>query len=185
MPYDRVERVALLQLARTAIATGLSGGPTPAVDASRYSAPLQATRASFVTLEIETRLRGCIGSLSAHRPLALDVACNAHAAAFADPRFDPLAREEFDGLSIHISVLSPREPLPVRDETDLCATLRRGIDGLILAEGEHRATFLPAVWSTLPRALDFVRQLKRKAGLPPEYWSPTLRFERYETEVIE
>jgi len=109
---------------------------------------------------------------------------NARAAAFYDPRFPPLERRELGGLDIHLSVLTPSEPLPAASEAELLAALAPGEDGLILEEGPRRSTFLPQVWESLPEPRDFLRQLKRKAGLPPDHWSPDLRFRRYRVETI-
>ncbi|MGE0384607.1 MAG: AmmeMemoRadiSam system protein A [Gammaproteobacteria bacterium] len=185
MPYPAADRAALLDLARGAIAHGLHAATPPAVDVAACAPALRDIRASFVTIEIESQLRGCIGTLEAHRPLAVDVAHNAHAAGFRDPRFAPLSAPEFERIELHISVLTPPEPLPVADEADLLASLRRGIDGLILEDGRHRATFLPAVWDSLPDRREFLAHLKRKAGLPPNHWSRSIRFLRYEAEVID
>jgi uncharacterized protein len=129
-------------------------------------------------------LRGCIGSLEARRPLALDVAENAFASAFRDPRFAPLARAEEPRLDLHISVLSEAEQIPVRSEAELLASLRPGIDGVILSAGARRGTFLPSVWEQLPEPHRFLAQLKRKAGLPADYWSAELRVERYTVEAF-
>jgi len=175
------DRRTLLALARASIEKGLQGGfLNPDLD--ELSDPLREDRASFVTLKTDGRLRGCIGSLEAHQPLALDVIDNAYAAAFRDPRFQPLAPEELDGLHIHISVLGRPEPLEFDSEQDLIARLRPGIDGLILREGTRRGTFLPSVWESLPEPAEFLRQLKRKAGLPADYWSDRVQVWRYTTE---
>lgn len=180
--YDRHERELLLALARQAIAHGLAHGRAPAVDPGDFPPALRENGAAFVTLEIADELRGCIGTLEAYRPLVVDVAHNAFAAAFRDPRFPPLAAREQAQLDIHVSVLSPPSPLPVRDEADLLRQLRPGVDGLILAENSRRATFLPSVWEQLPDARDFLAHLKRKGGWPPGYWSAAMRVERYTTE---
>jgi len=90
--------------------------------------------------------------------------------------------DELDALTISISVLTPREPLPARDRDALLAALRPGVDGLVLEDGAHRATFLPKVWEGLPERAAFLAALLRKAGLPPDHWSETLRFERYGAE---
>ena len=124
-------------------------------------------------------MRGCIGSLQAHRPLADDVVANALAAAFRDPRFPPLAADELAVTRIEVSLLAQAEPLPCADEAEALERLRPGIDGLILSCGAQRATFLPQVWDSLPQPHDFLAQLKRKAGLPADYWSPQLTLERY------
>lgn len=181
---DPTQRAALLRLARESIAYGLRHGRPLPVDASAYPEDLRVPRATFVTLEIDGELRGCIGTLNAHQPLVKDVADNAFNAAFRDPRFPPLRAEELDRLDIHISVLSPATPINFRDEADLIAQLRPGVDGVILHTPTHRGTFLPSVWESLPNAEDFLRHLKRKAGLPMDYWSPEIRVERYTTEAF-
>ena len=109
---------------------------------------------------------------------------NARAAAFHDHRFAPLERRELATLDMHLSILTPSEPFPVADEAELLRELVPGEDGLVLEEGLRRSTFLPQVWESLPDPRDFVRQLKRKAGLPPDHWSPTLAFRRYRVESI-
>jgi AmmeMemoRadiSam system protein A len=147
-------------------------------------AELMDERATFVTLTIDGRLRGCIGRLEACRPMAEDVAANACAAAFKDPRFPPLTKNEFEKLEIHISVLSPPEELTVSSEEDVLNQIRSGTDGLILQEGSRRGTFLPSVWAELPDKELFWAHLKQKAGLPSGYWSDTLRVFRYTTEYF-
>ena len=156
----------LLQTARTSIEHGFTQkSPLPMV-LDRCDPELRVPGASFVTLTIAHALRGCIGSLEAIRPLIVDVAQHGYAAAFCDPRFPPLAPEEFPELTIHISVLSASTPVLFESEEMLADALHPGIDGLIIAHGQHRATFLPAVWQSIPDRRQFIRQLKRKAGLP-------------------
>ncbi len=181
-PLSAQEGARLLQVAAASIAHGLETGRPLPVDAAAYPPPLRDPGAAFVTLHLHGRLRGCIGSLEAYRPLVVDVAENAFAAAFRDPRFPPLQPAETVGLEVEVSVLSAPEPLPVQDEATLLARLVPGVDGLILEDGPYRATFLPTVWESLPEPREFVAQLKRKAGLPASYWSPTLRFYRYRTQ---
>ncbi|NOX92825.1 MAG: AmmeMemoRadiSam system protein A, partial [Gammaproteobacteria bacterium] len=129
-------------------------------------------------------LRGCIGSLEAHRPLVEDIAHNARAAAFSDPRFSPVTAQELPALEFHLSVLSPAVPLRFESETDLLEQIRPGIDGLVLEDGPHRGTFLPAVWESLPDAAQFLQHLKLKAGLPKDHWSDTLKISRYTTQTF-
>lgn len=176
------ERAILLEIAEKSIFHSIENHAPLPVDPNRFSGPLRALRATFVTLKREGELRGCIGSLEASRPLVADVAHQAYAAAFRDPRFPPLAAEETRDLEVHISVLSPPEPLQAQSEAELVEQLLPGIDGLILQEGPYRSTFLPAVWESLPEPHAFLHHLRVKAGLPMNYWSPTLRFERYRTE---
>ena len=149
-----------------------------------YPELLQQPGASFVTLRIAHRLRGCMGSLQATEPLVVNVARNAFTAAFRDPRFAPLARDEFGDLSIHLSLLGRPEPLTFASEAELLSLIRPGIDGLTLTEGNARATLLPAVWKTVSDPREFLAHLKRKAGLQPDYWSLTLRVERYTAESV-
>ncbi|MCP5157835.1 MAG: AmmeMemoRadiSam system protein A [Gammaproteobacteria bacterium] len=176
------DRATLLQVARASIQHGLYHHRALPVDPSDYPATLRSARATFVTLEIEGRLRGCIGALIAYQPLVRDVAVHAYAAAFEDPRFPKLHAEEFPKLEIHLSVLSPPEPLSFRSEQELLAQLQPGVDGLILHFRQHRATFLPSVWEQLADPPVFLAHLKQKAGLSPDFWSLELQAERYTTE---
>lgn len=171
----------LLGLAHDSIEHGLTYGAVKKIDISNYPADLRQQKATFVTLTIERQLRGCIGMLEASRPLVEDVVHNAYAAAFSDPRFPPLTAKELPQLEIHISILNPAQVMQFTCETDLISQLRPGTDGLILQDGIHRGTFLPSVWDSLPRAEDFFRQLKLKAGLPSDHWSENLQVFRYTT----
>ena len=135
--------------------------------------------ASFVTLTRQGELRGCIGTLEAHRPLGQDVRENALAAAFRDPRFMPLVRTEFDDVRVEVSVLSPHEALAAGSEKDALAVLRPGIDGVVFEYAHYRSTFLPQVWEQLPDPAEFMAQLKRKAGVPTEFWAEGVRLSRY------
>jgi len=183
-PLAPLVRQSLLDLARASIDFGLRHGRPLAAPLDECPPELREHRASFVTLQRQGTLRGCIGSLEARRPLIADVTENAYAAAFRDPRFPPVALHEFADLEIHLSLLTPPEPVEAASESDLLRQLRPGEDGLILQEGSRRATFLPAVWESLPEPHRFVRHLKQKAGLPAEYWSDTLTVFRYRAEHI-
>ncbi len=165
----------LLPLARAAIAAQL-GTPLSAREDADW---LHTTAASFVTLMQQNQLRGCIGTLEAHRTLIADVRANAVAAAFRDPRFKPLAKHEFDAVSVQISVLSAVARVSFRDEDDALAQIRPGIDGVIFEYGYHRSTFLPQVWEDFSESRLFFGHLKRKAGLPPDFWDPAVRLSRY------
>lgn len=175
----------LLSLAEYAIRHGLDQGKPPAVEPSDYPPELVEPRASFVTLTERGQLRGCIGSLEATRPLVADVAHNAYAAAFEDPRFPPVTREEVVQLDLKVEVLTPAEPLPFTDEEDLIERLHPGEDGLVLlGPGGRRSTFLPTVWETLPDPRQFLAHLKQKAGLPADYPAEQLSVQRYRSEVL-
>lgn len=176
------QRKILKETAKASIEYGLKKGSPLVVDTSKIEDALTVLRATFVTLEKHGQLRGCIGMLEARRPLIEDIAYNSYAAAFSDPRFPALTEDEFYNLSIHLSILSPAEAISCQSEADLIKQLRPTIDGLILDDGRHHATFLPSVWSSLPDPTEFVHHLKMKAGLPENYWSDELRAFRYSTE---
>jgi AmmeMemoRadiSam system protein A len=167
----------LLPLARAAIARELGVPPPPATD---ESAPwLTEQGACFVTLTQNGQLRGCIGSLQAHRSLLADVKNNAVSAAFHDPRFVPLTRDELGITEIEVSLLSAVQPMPVKDEADALAQLRPGVDGVIFEYGHYRSTFLPQVWEQLPQPNEFLNALKRKAGLAADFWAEGVKLSRY------
>ena len=174
-------RRLLTGLTRRSIEHGLEHGRGLPVCADEFDPPLRALRASFVTLKKRGELRGCIGALAAVRPLVEDVAHNAFAAAFEDPRFPGLRPAELADLDTHISVLSAPEPIAFGDELELLDRIRPGVDGLILTQGRHKGTFLPSVWEQLTDPREFLAHLKVKAGLPADYWSNEIKVERYTT----
>ena len=166
---------ALLALARNAIEQRFGGKSRAFEPCPELARP----GATFVTLTQNGELRGCIGSLEAHRPLATDVVENAIAAAFRDPRFPPLASGELAHTRIEVSLLEMPKSITFANEADALACLRPGVDGLILSYGHRRVTFLPQVWESLPDRKQFVSQLKRKAGLPADFWDDQITLARY------
>lgn len=182
MSFSESLRTILMDTARQSIRHGLTEGNPLQVEPDRFETPLNEPGASFVTLHIGEELRGCIGSLQARRPLVRDVAENAFAAAFRDPRFAPLKAAELKSISLDISVLGRAERLVFDSEQDLLMQIRPELDGLILSDGNYRGTFLPSVWKSLPDARQFLQHLKLKAGLPADHWSDTLEVWRYTTE---
>ncbi|MDP2809602.1 MAG: AmmeMemoRadiSam system protein A [Rhodocyclaceae bacterium] len=172
---------ALLIRARNAIAAEFGEPARPEPDHPALHEP----GAVFVTLTLQGcqgQLRGCIGSLEAHRPLGEDVRANARAAAFRDPRFPPLAADELPRTRVEVSLLAPATPIEFTDEEDAVRQLRPGIDGVILEVGGRRGTFLPQVWESLPEPRLFMAHLKQKAGLPADFWAPDVRLFRYEVQ---
>jgi uncharacterized protein len=167
--------VVLLPIARAAIARVLNV-PHRADETAPW---LAEHGACFVTLTQFGELRGCIGSLQAHQPLLADVKSNAVSAALRDPRFMPLGAEELDITEIEISLLSATKEMLVRDEADALAQLRPNIDGVIFEYGSYRSTFLPQVWENLPQPRDFLAMLRRKAGLPDDFWAEEVKLSRY------
>lgn len=135
--------------------------------------------ASFVTLTQKGRLRGCMGSLEAQRPLLDDVKANAVAAATRDWRFASLTPEELPQTRLEVSLLSPLEPLTFTSEADALAQLRPGVDGVVFECGRYRSTFLPQVWSQLPTPQEFMARLKYKSGLSADFWHSDVHLYRY------
>lgn len=178
------EAAASLHAHRAAVATGLAraavaslfGGPPPAVPPGE--AWLDERRACFVSLHRDGELRGCIGALEPRGTLYQELLSCARAAATRDPRFDPVTLDELDGLDLEVSVLSPLEPLAAKDEAEALQRIRPGQDGLVLQAAGRSATFIPAMWEQLPDPRAFLRQLRRKAGLP-EGWTPGTRLFRF------
>jgi AmmeMemoRadiSam system protein A len=169
----------LTGVAEAAIRARLEGTDPP--DLSGAAPVLWDLGAAFVTLEEGDRLLGCVGSIQAHRPLVVDVAERARAAAFGDPRFDAVDEAAFAAMRISVSVLSGLEPVPATSFDDLLRRLRPGTDGLVVAAGVRRATFLPSVWDKLPTAELFVNLLWRKASLAVGAWPDGLVLQRYTT----
>ena len=176
------QRSTLMSVARRSIEHGLLTGQPLVVIPSEYHRDLKAVRASFVTLQLHGQLCGCIGHLEAVQPMVVDVAENAFAAAFRDPRFNPLTEVEWPDVDVHLSLLTPPEPMQFTDEADLVSQIQPGEDGLILQDGPNRGTFLPSVWESLPDPVDFLVQLKYKAGLAANHWSDRMEVYRYRTE---
>ena len=165
----------LLPIARAAIARELGREHLASEDAHW----LRDHGACFVTLRQDGRLRGCIGTLKAHRTLLDDVKANARSAAFRDPRFPPLARGELDSTRVEISLLSPLGAIVFENEAHALVQLRPGVDGVVFEYGYHQSTFLPQVWDDLPDAAEFLATLKQKAGLPPDFWDADVKLARY------
>jgi len=183
------DRALLIEGARRSIANGLRNGRPAKVQHGTFSPELETFRATFVTLNQNNRLRGCIGSILPHRSLIEDVATNAHKAAFADPRFPQLTSTEVDSLEMSVSILSHARPIPFGSEAEAVDALQPDVDGVILqADGPdgqpRRGLFLPQVWETVPKAEQFLRHLKAKAGLPQDHWDESIRLWRYTTETF-
>jgi AmmeMemoRadiSam system protein A len=179
-------RQTLLKLAREAITRAAHDQKVSPVDLDALAEDLREDGACFVTLTKRGDLRGCIGSLEARRPLALDVQENAVSAAMRDPRFPPVRPGELDDLHVEVSVLSKPQPLSCDSADDLIAKLRPNVDGVVIERGWNRATFLPQVWEKLPDPHQFLQHLCLKAYLPADaYRHPGLDVYTYQVEKFE
>ena len=176
----------LLGLARKTIENALFDEKGDVKEAAQWPAIFNEKRGTFVTLTIGGSLRGCIGHIEPHEPLVEGIRVNAVNAAFRDPRFTPLTKEEFKRVAIEISILTEPQPLHYSDADDLLKKIRPGIDGVILKKGFHQATFLPQVWEQLPKKKDFLRHLCMKAGLAADEWqSGDLNISTYQVQAFE
>ena len=176
-PLREDERRALLHLARASITARLGGLPPPSLPAEPR---LLEPRAAFVSLRVDDDLRGCIGSLDPHAPLAETIIRCAAAAATEDPRFPPLEPAEAVSLRVEISALSSLVAV-----TNPLAEIVPGRHGLVVSIGSRRGLLLPQVavehgWDVRT----FLRETCRKAGLPPDAWERGASVQAFEAEVF-
>ncbi len=174
----------LLSLARASIKSRFEKGRIDTATLIEEYPQLREAGASFVTLTQDGRLRGCIGSIIAHRSLLDDVIANARSAAFNDPRFMPLSEDELSRTRIEVSLLSEPQLLYYEDVDDLRTKIRAGIDGVILRSGDHQATFLPQVWEELSEFELFFSHLCQKAGLDSECLQEHPEIYTYQVEKV-
>lgn len=179
---DRQGRM-LLELARKTLKQVIDKGPIPP---EPDDPALSVHAATFVTLKIAGKLRGCIGNLEPVGPLWQGIRDNTINAALNDYRFSPLTKKELARVHIDISILSPPQSLEYADTEDLLAKLRPGVDGVILRDGHRSATFLPQVWQQLSSPELFLGHLCLKAGLPQEAWrQKNLSIHTYQVQCFE
>lgn len=178
------DRAALQDIARRAIIDGAQSGASSALELHSLPPSLHTLRASFTTINVDGRFRGCRGTIEPDRCVAEDVARNAFLSAFKDPRVPPLSLDEARRAEIGISILSHPRLMDCRSTADLCRQLSPDRDGLILAEHDRRALFLPKVWDDLPDVHDFVAELKQKGGWAAQHWSGEMRAERFSAEYF-
>lgn len=164
------DRDILLKVARQSIERAVRGEPKLTLSVKDYSALLQRNGASFVTLTLKGRLRGCIGTLQAYQALVLDVREHAILAALEDPRFPPVAERELAAIKIEISRLTEPKPLSYQTPQDLLQGLHPGTDGVVLRLGYRSATYLPQVWDQIPDPADFLSELCLKMGTSADTW---------------
>lgn len=177
-------RSAVLRVARQTLLSRARKGRPPEISLGSFPAPLQGIAPAFVTLTRKGRLRGCIGSLQPHQPLARDVLHNAVKAGFKDPRFTPITEAEIEGTDLEVAILSAPAPMLFSSQADLRAQIRPGRDGLIFESKGRRGTFLPKVWDHLATPDAFLDGLKVKAGLPKDHWAEDVQVWRYVTETF-
>lgn len=169
----------LIELARRSISLKLDNADLPRTPPTDPA--LLEPRGAFVTLKTMTKLRGCIGRMESDRPLWETVATMARASAFEDPRFPPVTKDELDGISVEISILTPFERLENPESLEV------GKHGLLIEKGFNRGVLLPQVavdhgWS----AEEFLANVCLKASLPLDAWRhPEARLYVFSALVIE
>ncbi len=173
------EQQTLLSLARESISSFVENRKFKEIDKKLITPNLQEEGASFVTLKIGNNLRGCIGSIVAHRPLYLDVIHNALSSARDDYRFSPLTKEEFKDIHISISVLGKEEEIVYSDLNDLLDKITPNEDGLILKNNNLTGVFLPSVWEEIPKKEEFLAHLCLKAGFHPSQWHNNIQIFKF------
>ncbi|MDH5719899.1 MAG: AmmeMemoRadiSam system protein A [Spirochaetia bacterium] len=184
MSLSEIQKRALLNLAKDSVLYGLKERKRLKIDVKKYTGVLSENRASFVTIRKEKKLCGCIGSIEARRPLVLDVVNNAYSAAFNDYRFSPVTMQDFNMLDFHISILGPLEEIIFNTEEELIRQVQPIIHGILIEAENKKATFLPSVWESLPDINDFLKELKKKAGLSENFDNLKLKVFRYIVEEI-
>ncbi len=175
------EKRLLLQVAHDSILHGLRYAGQLPLKLDQFPESLQQHRSSFVSLFINQRMRGCVGSLKANQPLAENVAENAYNAAFRDPRYAPLSPLEAQRVDIHVAVLGDLHPISFDSEKQLLEQLQSGT-GVVFNAGPRRSTFLPSVWQQFGTPREFLAQLKQAAGLPQDYWGADVSIQYYQIE---
>jgi AmmeMemoRadiSam system protein A len=174
--------MSLCDIALDAIALALNGGERRPTMLTGLDPALCELAATFVTLERNDRLLGCVGTLRAHQPLAIDVAEHALAAAFDDPRVPAVTRADFPEMSVKVSVLSRSTPVDASSFAELRTRVRPAVDGLTVETGEtYGATLLPSMWTKLRDCDEFLAALWSKAGLRARAWPAGVRVFRYTT----
>lgn len=180
---SQTDREILIRIARDTLAACVSGDDLPKIDLDSLPDTLKEHGVTFVTLQKEGQLRGCVGGLEVRVPLAMDVQEHTIAAAKHDYRFDPVREEELNLIRIEISRLTPKVQLAYQRPEELLAAIRPGIDGVVIVEGTRRATFLPTVWNKINGTEEFLNRLCQKMGVEQDYWrSGNLEVYVYQTE---
>ena len=174
----------LLRVAANSIRRGIGQHRPLNLSANTYPHAVQEQRASFVTLESDGELKGCIGTVTPNRALVEDVAHNAYAAAFRDSRFEAVSAEILPSIDISISILSQISQLDTTCFEEILPRLRPGVDGVVFEDEHCRAVFLPQVWEHFSDPRQFLGALRHKAGAPYDDWPPTAKVEIFTVTSI-
>ena len=183
MGYREVERKKLLEISRQTLLFYFECGKKLEIDTKKLNKKFLEKKATFVTLTLGDQLKGCVGNILPKFPLYKDVINNSLSAAFADPRFPNLEKDELNNTKIEISVLSKPKRIIFDSTEDLLKKIKPFEHGIILQSSFHQATFLPQVWEDLPDKRDFLTNLSIKAGLSTDAWQdPEIEYFYYTIE---
>lgn len=185
--FSKVQKEFMVKIAREAIEDGIMH--TKKETPPRCPERLLENGACFVSLHMKDNLRGCIGSLEAHEPLIKNIIRNAKNAAFHDPRFMALQKDEMEDVNIEISILTKPEKMDYIGGRDLIRKLKAPEHGVILSKGGRSATFLPVVWEHFKEGknydkIGFLTELCMKAGLNPDDWEKGCDIEIYQAILV-
>ncbi|MFA5392268.1 MAG: AmmeMemoRadiSam system protein A [Candidatus Paceibacterota bacterium] len=173
----------LLSLTRRTIEKYLQTQEIIQIDKNNIESIFLIKKATFVTLEKDNELRGCMGELEPQKPLYESIINNSLASAFLDPRFPPVKTDELKDIIIEISILSSLNKIPLfKNSEELLNYCSQKKPGLLIKKNGFQATFLPQVWEELPEAKNFMTQLCLKAGMNSNEWQ-NLEMEIYEYQV--
>src|ERR1700676_5413886 len=173
--FSEVERTIPLRLAHESILSALQDREIALDPPTDH---LAQPRGAFTSLYLQGELRGCVGYVFPVSPVYRAVADTARAAAFEDTRFPPVTLAEATRLEIHLSILSPPQPIPAE-------AVEIGRHGLLISMAGHRGLLLPQVptehhWDPTT----FLEQTCRKAGLPRDAWKNGATIEAFTAEVF-
>lgn len=183
--FSDAQMARLLTVAEQAIRDYFDDGIAKPHQLINNDLALSAKGACFVTLKVAGKLQGCLGSLDAHQPLALEVYDKAFSSTHLDRRFSPLPESHLFALTIEVSVLSPSIDFEAENESALLDHLTQHKLGVILEDQQRRAVFLPQVWQQLPKPADFIAHLKTKGGWEADYWSSTMKVSLFGVQSAE
>ncbi len=182
--FARHNKEAILQIVEKSLFKAVKNNKIYTPKRNEYNNVLFNKGASFVTLEKNNKLRGCIGSLLPTNAIATDLAKNTFSAAKNDSRFKPINENELKEITFKVSLLTGFEKIEFASYDDLLKQIKPKIDGLLIKDGERQGLFLPSVWEDIHNKKEFLTELKIKAGLSPNYWSDNIEVFRFRTVEI-
>ena len=160
----------LVEVAKNAISTYLETGRRPFIPED-CPEELKEELGVFVTLNKKHRLRGCIGYPEPVKSLIESTIDVAIAAAFDDPRFPELKKEEYNDLEFEVTVLTQPELIEIAHPDQYLKEIEIGRDGLIIQKGYAKGLLLPQVAPENGFSVEeFLDHTCMKAGISADSW---------------